>query len=96
MRLIQKKALVTGGGAGLGLAIARALAAQGAQVAIWEYNPDLLPALSKEFPQAGMADDLDITCAANIAEAERLGKGQGRENIASNRFQRIDGPRRPW
>jgi 3-oxoacyl-[acyl-carrier protein] reductase len=56
MRLAQKKALVTGGGAGLGLAMARALAAEGAQVAVWECNPDLLTALSEEFPLVGQVD----------------------------------------
>ncbi len=66
MRLARKRALVTGGGAGLGLAMARALAAEGAQVAVWEYNPDLLPALSREFP---LVSQVDVSQADQVRRA---------------------------
>ncbi|MGA1234223.1 MAG: SDR family NAD(P)-dependent oxidoreductase, partial [Lutimaribacter sp.] len=44
MTLSGKHALVTGGGTGIGLAIAQALAAQGAQVTITGRRPEVLEA----------------------------------------------------
>jgi 3-oxoacyl-[acyl-carrier protein] reductase len=82
MRLANKKALVTGGGAGLGLAMARAMAAEGAQVAIWECNPDLLPALSEEFPLVGQ---VDVSRADQVRQAAaKLLEGWGRLDILIN------------
>lgn len=46
MTLTGKHALVTGGGTGIGLAIARALAAQGAQVTITGRRPEVLDAVA--------------------------------------------------
>lgn len=46
MTLTGKHALVTGGGTGIGLAIARALAAEGAQVTITGRRPEVLEAVA--------------------------------------------------
>ncbi len=83
MRLAGKKALITGGGAGLGLAMARAMAAEGAQVAVWEYNQDLLPALSDEFP---LVSRVDVSRADQVrrAAAELLERWGGLDILVNN------------
>ena len=83
MRLAQKRALITGGGAGLGLAIAKAMAAEGAKVAVWECNPDLLPALSEDFPlvrQVDVSQADQVRCAA----AELLERWGGLDILVNN------------
>jgi NAD(P)-dependent dehydrogenase (short-subunit alcohol dehydrogenase family) len=47
-RLDGKVALVTGGGAGIGRAIAQGLRAYGAEVAIWEHNAETRVFLASE------------------------------------------------
>lgn len=46
-------AIVTGGGRGLGAAICRLLAAEGAQVAVWDRDPEAAEALVAEIRAAG-------------------------------------------
>jgi len=83
MRLAGKKALITGGGAGLGLAMAWAMAAEGARVAIWEYNQDLLPTLSDEFP---LVSRVDVSQADQVrrAAAELLERWGGLDILVNN------------
>lgn len=49
-----KKAVVTGGSAGIGLAMAKGLAQAGAEVAIWGRSQDKLDNAAKEFSDAGL------------------------------------------
>ncbi len=83
MRLAEKRTLITGGGSGLGLAMARAMAAEGARVAIWECNPDLLPALSDEFP---LVSQMDVSQADQVhqAAAELLERWGGLDILVNN------------
>lgn len=64
-------AIVSGGGSGLGAATARALAAQGAKVALLDINLDAAQAVAKEI--GGIAVRCDVTSAdsaqAAVAEA---------------------------
>jgi 2-hydroxycyclohexanecarboxyl-CoA dehydrogenase len=59
MRLEGKKALVTGGASGIGAAIARRLAAEGADVTIGDLNLDDATTVAGEI--SGLAIELDVT-----------------------------------
>jgi 2-hydroxycyclohexanecarboxyl-CoA dehydrogenase len=59
MRLEGKKALVTGGASGIGAAIARRLAAEGADVTIGDLNLDGAAEVAGEI--SGLAVELDVT-----------------------------------
>src|SRR5215470_5543206 len=71
--LAGKRALVTGGGAGIGAAIVRALAAAGARVCVTDLNAEaaaeLAAALGGESPGTHPAMRLDVT---NAAETDRV------------------------
>ena len=68
-RFAQQTALITGGSSGLGLAIARRLHAEGAFVAVLDYNPKLFPPLETEFGDRGMCLQLDVTDEAAVQSA---------------------------
>jgi NADP-dependent 3-hydroxy acid dehydrogenase YdfG len=63
-RLQQKAALVTGGGGGIGLAVARAFLNEGARVAIAGRTPARL----HQAAQAIQAGDRLMTCSADVAD----------------------------
>ena len=70
MRLEGRKALVTGGASGIGAAIARRLAAEGAAVTIGDVNLDQAKGVAGEI--SGEALELDVTdldSAKAVAEA---------------------------
>jgi 2-hydroxycyclohexanecarboxyl-CoA dehydrogenase len=59
MRLEGRKALVTGGASGIGAAVARRLAAEGADVTIGDLNLDAASEVAGEI--SGLAIELDVT-----------------------------------
>jgi NADP-dependent 3-hydroxy acid dehydrogenase YdfG len=63
-RLQQKTALVTGGGSGIGLAVARAFLDEGASVAITGRTPERL----RHAAETLQAGDRLITCPADVAD----------------------------
>jgi len=67
MRLEGKKALVTGGASGIGAAIARRLAAEGAEVTIGDLNLDGAQEVAGEI--SGLAIELDVTDLASAQAA---------------------------
>ena len=72
--LTDQVAVVTGGGAGIGLGIASAFAAFGASVAIWERNPETAKSAANEIGALGLvtdvrnADDVDAALTRTTSE----------------------------
>ncbi len=65
--LTGKVALVAGGSSGLGLAVARELAAEGARVSIGARNPDRLTQAVRDLPGEGhLGHSVDVTDAAAV------------------------------
>lgn len=67
MDIEGRTAVVTGGGSGLGAATARALAAHGARVAIFDFNAEAGRALAEEI--GGVAFGVDVADAASVETA---------------------------
>ena len=62
-----RRAIVTGGAQGIGLAVARRFAASGAQVVIWDINGDAAAAAAAEI--GGIARRVELTDDADVAAA---------------------------
>ncbi len=77
-----KRVLVTGAGANIGAAIARALAARGARIALLDRDPDRAAAIAAELGPGAQAFAADVT---NPAELEAAG------GAALARFGGFDG-----
>ena len=60
----NRRALVTGGASGFGLETARALLAQGAQVAVADINADALHAAALD---GALPLEIDVTSSASVA-----------------------------
>jgi len=67
MDIVGQSAVVTGGGSGLGEAVARALAAQGAKVAVLDVNADGAQRVAGEI--GGLACRCDITSTEQVTAA---------------------------
>ena len=65
MSLEGKVALVTGGGTGIGAAIARGFVASGARVCITGRRPEMLDRVARSLPENAV-----VTCAGDVADAE--------------------------
>ena len=78
-RLKDKVAIVTGAGQGIGAAIARSFAAEGAQVIVAELNPDTGAAVSNEI--GGLFQRTDVTNQGDVDAVATL---------AHDRFGRVD------
>jgi 2-hydroxycyclohexanecarboxyl-CoA dehydrogenase len=72
MRLEGRKALVTGGASGIGAAIARRLAAEGAQVTVGDLNLEGATKVAGEI--SGLAIELDVT---DLGSAQAAVDGSG-------------------
>lgn len=84
-RFTNQTALVTGGSSGLGLAITRRLQAEGAFVAVLDYNPKAFAGLEKEFGSRGMCLQLDVTDeAAVLAVVAAVLARRGRIDVLVN------------
>jgi len=79
MRLEGRTALVTGGASGIGAAIARRLAAEGAAVAIGDIDTDRAEAVASEI--SGQALELDVT---SLNSAKAAVESVGRVDVLVN------------
>jgi len=66
-RFAGQTAVITGGGSGIGLAIARRFAAEGGHVVANDIDPDRAAALQAELGPAGLAIAGDVTREADVA-----------------------------
>lgn len=66
--LAGRRALITGGGSGIGKSIVKALAAAGAWVAVTDKNGDAAAAVAKEVGKDAISMPLDVTDAAATAQ----------------------------
>ncbi|NAZ37805.1 SDR family NAD(P)-dependent oxidoreductase [Rubellimicrobium sp. CFH 75288] len=64
-----RTAVVTGGAQGLGLAVARHLAAGGARVALWDLDASLAEQAAAALGEGHLAVGMDVTDEAAVAEA---------------------------
>jgi NAD(P)-dependent dehydrogenase (short-subunit alcohol dehydrogenase family) len=74
MRFDGRVAVVTGGGSGMGAAISRQLAAEGAAIAVWDLNPAGASATVGAITAAGGSAEpfaVDVSSAAAVSEAAR-------------------------
>ena len=67
MDIKGKKVIITGGGSGMGAASARALAALGAQVVLWDMNLEAAQAVAAE--TGGKAAQVDVTNEESVKAA---------------------------
>lgn len=87
LQLAGKKALITGGSRGIGLQVARALAAEGADVAIAARDPERLAAAAKELPDGGRVVTAVLDTgddASVVAAVERVRQELGGVDILVN------------
>jgi NAD(P)-dependent dehydrogenase (short-subunit alcohol dehydrogenase family) len=83
MKIQSQAAVVTGGASGLGEATARALAAQGAKVAVFDRNGELARKVAAEI--GGIACECDITDTGSVTAAlEAAEKAHGAARILMN------------
>ena len=82
--LKNRVAIVTGSARGIGLAIARRLAASGASVALWDIDANALATAEKEVPNAH-SFQVDVTSLDSVAKAtEATAKAFGKIDILVN------------
>lgn len=84
MRLKDKVALVTGGARGIGREIALCFAKEGADVVIWDVNPEISLETKKEIDALGVkgeSDKIDVTAYKQVEEGV---------NKILDKFKKID------
>src|ERR1700758_2132240 len=88
-----KKAVVTGGGSGIGRATCRRMAEEGAQVAVFDVNGESAEAVAKEVGGIGCAVDVSdveaVQTAVNDAAAQLGGLSIIYNNAGTSAFNRM-------
>jgi len=67
----NRRALVTGGASGIGLAVARRLAASGARVALWDSDERALASANEKLDRRAVTQTVDVTDASAVERAAR-------------------------
>jgi 3-oxoacyl-[acyl-carrier protein] reductase len=67
----DRTAVVTGGAAGIGFAVARRLATSGARVALWDHDPAALAAALAQLPQGTQSEVVDVADAVAVERASQ-------------------------
>jgi len=84
-RFANQTAIVTGGTSGLGLAITRRLQAEGAFVAVFDFDSKAFSQLADEFGEGGTCLKVDVTNESEVRTAmERVLAERGRIDILVN------------
>jgi 2-dehydro-3-deoxy-L-rhamnonate dehydrogenase (NAD+) len=65
----NRTAVITGGAAGIGLAVAQRLAASGAALALWDRDASALEAASAALPRGAITHALDVADAVSVTRA---------------------------
>ena len=71
-----RRAIVTGGAAGIGLAVAQRLAAGGARVALWDRDERALAGANEKLDRAAVTQRVDVTDAAAVERAAKAASGE--------------------
>lgn len=84
MRLIGKRCLVTGGGAGIGAAIAQAFAMEGAHVAVLDINPEAAARTAEKIGGVAVAADVANETEVQVAIAKTVEALGGIDVLVNN------------
>ena len=69
--LRNRRAVVTGGASGIGLAVAKRLAASGAKVALWDRDEQALAGANEKLDRSAVTQAIDVTDANAVDRAAR-------------------------
>ena len=68
----NRRAVVTGGAAGIGFAVAKRLAASGAKVALWDRDERALASANEKLDRRALTQTLDVSDATAVDRAAKL------------------------
>ena len=85
-----RKAVVTGGARGIGLATAERMLQSGAEVCLWDMDPAALDAATKRLAGKGSVHAAVVDVAAAVTEAAEAIGQMGRVDILDRKSTRLN------